>query len=120
MAQVKYISDSEVAIEDRGHQLTMTPAQAASLGVALLTASVVCAGEPPKPESGTAIGNALLLVPRWDTGYNSISGEPTLVLSVAGGTKLGFQFSVESAIECGTSLANIGRDRKVTPPPKTN
>jgi hypothetical protein len=109
-----YVRDTAVEIrpEERPDTegVVLAPEQAAALGQSLLAASVVCHGGPPKPKPGTPIKDCHFPVEQWTTGTSNVNAEPVLVLRVAGGISLVFQFPKQSAQDCGRALQQTAID----------
>jgi len=112
-ATAEYISDEQVMIRladpDRTKaRLTLSPEEAGRLGAALITASAVCRGGPPKPKPGSKIEGGITLVTGWAVGRSKLGGDAVLALTIAPELQLTFQFASTSAKECGSELAKCG------------
>lgn len=60
------------------------------------------------PPAGTIIPGCHLPVAKWRTGRSKVNGHPLLILEVAGGSTLVFQFSADGAQQCGQALMGAG------------
>lgn len=98
----------KVRVRQNEIPLHLSADQAGQLGHALLAVSALCRSPSP-PAEGTVIQNCHFPVTRWGTGYSNSNGLPALVLEIAGGSQLTFQFDPKTARDCGLSLAQSGR-----------
>ena len=58
---------------------------------------------------GTVVPGCHLPVISWKTGLSNVNGKPALILTVAGGTELTFEFPPESAQDCGRALEQTAK-----------
>jgi hypothetical protein len=88
-----------------------------------IAASLLCcaAAESTRspPPAGTIIPGCHLPVIKWKTGRSTVNGEPLLILELAGGSTLVFQFAAQGAQQCGQALMNIGAAVASAPKTKT-
>ncbi len=86
--------------------LGITPAQCASLGPALLSASALCStGEKP-PHEGTEVGSCELPVLQAAVGVNNRTGMPLLVVRLHGGGELVLSFTCQTAKAISSALSD--------------
>jgi hypothetical protein len=62
----------------------------------------------PEPQQHTAITGSHLPVLCWQIGRTTVEGEPVLILTLAGGATLAFQFHPQAARQCGKALEQAG------------
>src|SRR5580658_1890388 len=89
-----------------------------SIAASLLCCSAAESTRSPPP-AGTIIPGCHLPVIKWKTGRSTVNGEPLLILELAGGSTLVFQFAAQGAQQCGQALMNIGAAAASAPRTKT-
>lgn len=96
-----------------GHDFPMqlTSAQAAELGQALLTASVICHPKPNSLMEGMLIPEAPLPLVRWAAGRSRATGLAIAQMETRGGTTLRFKMHPQTAGEFGLALANASSSK---------
>jgi hypothetical protein len=61
-----------------------------------------------EPVCHTIISESYLPVVHWQMGHPLADGEPVLVLTLAGGTRLALKFPPQAAQKCGKALEQAG------------
>src|SRR5580700_9784491 len=89
-----------------------------SVAAPLLCCAAAESSRSPPP-AGTVIPGCHLPVTKWKTGRSTVNGQPLLILELAGGSTLVFQFAAQGAQQCGQALMNIGAAVASAPRTKT-
>lgn len=99
-----------VTAGDRCIPIDVTLEQAASLGVALISASALFNASQTPPQPGETITAVNLPVIGWQPGKNERNGFPAVQMTVLGGATFVLQFTRTSVATCARVLQSLANE----------